>query len=208
MNWRKFQPLTELDILRITFIYEAVKEMSHEYRVNMEMKRKKVDEMNIYADFLHKLTIGEMIKGWRVDFKSKTLIYGGTQYIENSIYDMRNELIVIDEIKSDMTKKECNNICFEIIENLYHKYKYSRPTEKSEKYRQREYFRALKPDEMTDEQLVTGEDRNYTRAALEAFILCASLAGYLTWDEEQMGNHWFYQGKDKDLIILKKWIKC
>ena len=174
----------------------------------MKIKRRKVDEMNIYADFLHRFRLGEMTKGWRVDFKSKTLIYGGTQYIENSIYDMCNELIVIDEIKSDMTKKECNNICFEIIENLYHKYKYSRPTEKSEKYRQREYFRALKPDEMTDEQLVTGEDRNYTRAALEAFILCASLAGYLTWDEEQMGNHWFYQGKDKDLIILKKWIKC
>ena len=164
--------------------------------------------MNIYADFLHKLTMGEMTKGWRVDFKSKTLIYGGAQYIENSIYNMCDELIVIDGIKSDMTKKECNNICFEIIENLYHKYKYSIPSERSEKYRQREYFRALKPDEMTDEQLVTGEDRNYARAALEAFILCASLAGYLTWDDEQMGNHWFYQGKDKDLIILKKWIKC
>lgn len=164
--------------------------------------------MNIYADFLHKFKIGEFTKGWKVDFKNKTLICGGTQYIENSIYNVCNELIIIDGIKPGMTRKERNNVCFEIIENLYHKYKYSRPTEKSERHRQREYFRALKPDEMTDEQLVTGEDRNYARAALEAFILCASLAGYLTWDEEQMGNYWFYQGKDKDLIILKKWIKC
>ena len=164
--------------------------------------------MNIYADFLHKFKIGEFTKGWKADLKNKTLIHGSMRYIENSIYDMHHELIVIDEIKPGMSKKECNNVCFEIIENLYHKYKYSRPSEKSERYRRREYFRALKPDEMTDEQLVTGEDRDFARAALEAFILCASLAGYLTWDEEQMGNHWFYQGKDKDLIILKKWIKC
>ena len=164
--------------------------------------------MSIYGDFLSNISEGNPNYRWKVDLENKTLVYGCIIYILNGPYDMRNELIVIDGIKSDMTKKECNNICFEIIENLYHKYKYSRPSERSEKYRQREYFRALKPDEMTDEQLVIGEDRNYARAALEAFILCASLAGYLTWDEEQMGSHWFYQGKDKDLIILKKWIKC
>ena len=163
--------------------------------------------MSIYGDFLSDLKISET-KRWKVDLKNKTLICEGKKYIESSMYDIRHDLIVIDGINFDTSRKECNEICFEIIENLYHKYKYSRPSERSEKYRQREYFRALKPDEMTDEQLVAGEDRNYARAALEAFILCASLAGYLTWDEEQMGSHWFYQGKDKDLIILKKWIEC
>ena len=163
--------------------------------------------MSIYGDFLSDLKISET-KRWKADLKNKTLICEGKKYIESSMYDIRHDLIVIDGINSDTSRKECNEICFEIIENLYHKYKYSIPSERSEKYRQREYFRALKPDEMTDGQLVTGEDRNYARAALEAFILCASLAGYLTWDEEQVGSHWFYQGKDKDLIILKKWIEC
>ena len=163
--------------------------------------------MSIYGNFLSDLKISET-KRWKADLKNKTLICEGKKYIESSMYDIRHDLIVIDGIDFNTSRKKCNEICFEIIENLYHKYKYSIPSERSEKYRQREYFRALKPDEMTDEQLVIGEDRNYARAALEAFILCASLAGYLTWDEEQMGSHWFYQGKDKDLIILKKWIEC
>lgn len=162
--------------------------------------------MSIYGDFLSNFSSEN--KRWKADLKNKTLICEDKKYIESSMYDIRHDLIVIDGINSDTSRKKCNEICFEIIENLYHKYKYSIPSERSEKYRQREYFRALKPDEMTDEQLVTGEDRNYTRAVLEAFILCASLAGYLIWDEEQMGSHWFYQGKDKDLIILKKWIEC
>ena len=145
--------------------------------------------MSIYGDFLSNFSSEN--KRWKADLKNKTLICEDKKYIESSMYDIRHDLIVIDGINSDTSRKKCNEICFEIIENLYHKYKYSIPSERSEKYRQREYFRALKPDEMTDEQLV-----------------CASLAGYLTWDEEQMGSHWFYQGKDKDLIILKKWIKC
>ena len=108
-------------------------------------------------------------KDGKADLKNKTLICEDKKYIESSMYDIRHDLIVIDGINSDTSRKKCNEICFEIIENLYHKYKYSIPSERSEKYRQREYFRALKPDEMTDEQLVTGEDRNYARAALEAF---------------------------------------
>ena len=58
---------------------------------------------------------------------------------------------------------------------------------------------------MTDEELVNGEDRNVAKAKLEGFILCATLAGYLIWDERKMGK-WFYQGKDKDLVILREWI--
>ena len=121
-------------------------------------------------------------KRWKADLKNKTLICEDKKYIESSMYDIRHDLIVIDGINSDTSRKKCNEICFEIIENLYHKYKYSIPSERSEKYRQREYFRALKPDEMTDEQLVTGEDRNYARAALEAFILCAS------WQDIDLGR--------------------
>lgn len=48
------------------------------------------------------------------------------------MYDIRHDLIVIDGINSDTSRKKCNEICFEIIENLYHKYKYSIPSERSE----------------------------------------------------------------------------
>lgn len=36
MNWEEIKPLTELDILRITFIYETIKGMSQKYRVNIQ----------------------------------------------------------------------------------------------------------------------------------------------------------------------------
>lgn len=160
---------------------------------------------SIYAEFLERLQNYKY--KYKIDLNKKILILGKTQYIKNDIFDITKDFIHIDGIDSNTSQKKCNEICFEIIENLYQKYKYSIPSEKSEKRRDHAYFKALKPDEMTDEQLISGTDREYARAALEAFILCASLERYLTWDDEQMGNHWFYQGKDKDLIILKKWIK-
>nr|DAV63907.1 MAG TPA: hypothetical protein [Caudoviricetes sp.] len=36
MNWEEIQPLTSLDILRITFIYETIKGMSQKYGVNIK----------------------------------------------------------------------------------------------------------------------------------------------------------------------------
>ena len=123
--------------------------------------------------------------------------------IENGDWYPDADLIHINGIddEEDETK-----FCLDIIEELYKNYKYSTPSEKSERYKQRNYFKALSPDEMTDEELVNGEDRNVAQAKLEGFILCASLAGYLTWDEKKMGK-WFYQGKDKDLVILREWIE-
>lgn len=160
---------------------------------------------SIYAEFLEKLQICNY--KYKIDLNKKILILGETRYIIGDIFDTTKDFIHIDAIRPGISRKKSNEICFEIIEELYREYKYSIPSEKSEKCRSYVYFKALKPDEMSDEQLISGIDREYARAALEAFILCASLEGYLTWDAEQMKNHWFYQGKDKDLIILKKWIK-
>ena len=149
--------------------------------------------MSIYGDFLSNFSSEN--KDGKADLKNKTLICEDKKYIESSMYDIRHDLIVIDGINSDTSRKKCNEICFEIIENLYHKYKYSIPSERSEKYRQREYFRALKPDEMTDEQLVTGEDRNYARAALEAFILCASFGRIFDLGRRADGQSLVLSGK-------------
>lgn len=159
---------------------------------------------SIYTDFLDRVQHGIE---WKVDLKRKMLISGDVIYINNGKYNPEERLIGINQIIPDISIETHNQKCLQVIENLYHEYKYSYPSEKSEKRRDYTYFKALKADEMTDAQLIKGTDRNYARAALEGFILCTSLAGYLTWDDKQMKNHWFYQGKDKDLIILKKWIK-
>ena len=92
----------------------------------------------------------------------------------------------------------------ETIEYLYHEYKFSTPSERSDK--RTGYFKALSVHELTDAQLVCGTNREYTRAKLEGYLLCAVLGGYLKWD-----NSWgtyFWQSKyDPDLVILKQWIE-
>ena len=74
----------------------------------------------------------------------------------------------------------------------------------AETKRKRNYFKALTADEMTDEEMVTGMDRTVARAALESFVLISSLNGDLKWNPKR--GSWYYQGKDKDFILLKKWI--
>lgn len=94
----------------------------------------------------------------------------------------------------------------EHVENLYKEYKYSCPSERSEKHGKC-YFKALPVEEMTDEQMVCGENREVARAKLEGFILCMILKGEFEWDEVLMGR-WFWQSKtDKDLVVLRSWIE-
>lgn len=139
----------------------------------------------------------------RINLKEKSMWLTNNPCINKGNYhpDVRLiDLLGIEECKNT------NEYCLNIIEELYHNYKYSTPSEQSEKNKQKTYFKALSSNEMTDEELIIGESRELAKAKLEGFILCASLAGYLTWDEKTMGK-WFYQGKDKDLVILREWIE-
>lgn len=91
----------------------------------------------------------------------------------------------------------------EEIEKLYSRFKRSYPSERSE-HHMNDYFKALCADELTDEDLVYGEERTVARARLEGSFLCWVLNGSLTWNDDA---HWFWQSKsDPDLIILKRWI--
>lgn len=139
-----------------------------------------------------------------INLRTKTMqLTSNEKCIDNGEWYPDTDLIQLEYIKKCENK---NRFCLNIIEDLYRDYKYSVPSENSERTKRRDYFKALSPDEMTDKELATGMDRNIAKAKLEGFILCASLAGYLTWDEKTMGK-WFYQGKDKDLVILREWIE-
>lgn len=94
--------------------------------------------------------------------------------------------------------------CLKTLDLMYASYKYSLPTEFSE-HKRKGYFKALKADQMTDAEMATGENREFARARLEGYILASILNGDLHW-EDWMGN-WFYQGADKDFVILKSWIE-
>ena len=150
--------------------------------------------MSIYLESIIKVDDGET---FHIDFEKRNMKVGKEYLIKNGEYDTSKALLDttynIDEVLG-------------IIRELYITYRYSLPSERSDSKRKK-YFKALPIEELTDEQLILAQKRETAQAALEAFILCNILAGHLRWDSDKMGK-WFYQdNKQKDLIILKKWIE-
>lgn len=92
-------------------------------------------------------------------------------------------------------------ITFERLEELYHIYKHSVPN--TIKYK-KQYFKALDSNQLDTKDLITGANRQIAKENLELAILIGVLNGSLIWPNE---NQWFWQSeKDKDFVLLKKWI--
>lgn len=143
-------------------------------------------------------------KSFHINFQKKDLNINNKKYIENGNYVAKEELDLIskDDLKSVFPDLDLEKDAWEIVEELYKKYKYSLP----EKNNYISYFRALKSKELPLDCLVKGESRHYCQAMLEGFILLASLKGWLKIEKE-WENQWYYLGKNKDFIIFKEWIK-
>lgn len=91
------------------------------------------------------------------------------------------------------------------IEQLYQEYKHSVPSERSESHR-RYYFKALPEKELSDEDMMYGEQREVARCRLELYVLFCIILSRLTWNPSW--GTWFWRSEnDKDLIILKDWIE-
>lgn len=148
--------------------------------------------MTIFHELMEKVDSGE---NFYVDFETRTMKVGKQFLIKNGKYDDTRALIGLPK----------ENI-LQTVEELYHSYKYSLPSERNSNKRKK-YFKALSADEMTDKQLAIGCKRDGAQARLEGFILCMTVNGYFQWDEETMGK-WFWQSKnDPDLVILRSWIE-
>lgn len=146
--------------------------------------------MTIYAEFIEKVENGE---NFHIDFEQRNMKIGKKYLIKNGVWDTSRELEGIFYYEKP----------FGVIEVLYNAYKKSTPTERSDNQR-RKYFKALSAEEMTDEQLVYGLNRNVAQARLEAYILLAILNGW-KWQEEY--GSWYWKSKnDPDLIILRSWV--
>ena len=147
--------------------------------------------MTIYAELMTRVDSGE---SFCIDFEKRNMKVGKTFLIKNGEFDQERTL----SCKPTMD-------VMQIIEELYHYYKYSLPSERSDSKRKR-YFKALPVDQLTDKQLMIGHRREGAQARLEGFILCMILGGYLQWNEETMGK-WFWESKnDPDLVLLRRWI--
>jgi len=97
--------------------------------------------------------------------------------------------------------ENCIEDPWHVLEMLYERYKYS-VTNKDIK---KPCFKALKKDELTDANIINGEDRYIARCMLEGYVVLASANEILQWPDDDL---WFWQSEtDPDLIVLKEWIK-
>ncbi len=150
--------------------------------------------MNIFLNGLEQVEKGER---FHIDLEKRTMKIGQDKVIDNGEYDITQ--VLYDE------KFDNSRMLLDKIRELYIAYKFSLPSERSDKKRKK-YFKALSIEELTDEQLIYGERREIAQYILEAFILCAILNDDFIWDDEIHGK-WFYQDKlEQDLVILKNWI--
>ena len=153
--------------------------------------------MTIYEELIQRVSDSET---FHIDFEKRTMKIGKHKIIDNGQYD--ESRILIDDVDDIFDTLEV--LCS--IKYLYHQYKYSLPSERSDSKRQK-YFKALPVDKLTDEELMVAETREVAQAKIEGFILCMILEGKFVWLEDIMGK-WFWQSKnDPDLVILRSWIE-
>ncbi len=147
----------------------------------------------IQKEFMERVNNGER---FHIDFKKRDMRVGNDYLIKGGDHGERK---LID----DFDLPEGYEI-IDLLENLFHIYKYSYPSE-AETKRKKNYFKALEADMMTDEEMITGLDRTVARACLEATFLNLVLSGRLKWNDDW--GTWYYRGKkDKDFIVLREWI--
>ncbi|MGN0043701.1 hypothetical protein [Alistipes indistinctus] len=146
---------------------------------------------NIYQEAVEAVEEGAK---FMIDFPSRSLKVGGKQIIQNG------------KCEGELGVEPCSEAEFlSRVEELYHAYKHSIPSERSES-RSKRYFRALPERELSDEAMLYGLRRDRAQAELELYVLCQILSG-LKWNPETMGR-WFWQSKqDKDLVILRQWVE-
>lgn len=155
--------------------------------------------MSIYEELLERVSNGE---SFHIDFEKRNMKVGKDYLVKDGEFEEERELLGV--WFGDM--HNLTDFLFE-LEVLYRVYKYSLPSERSDNKR-RKYFKALPIEEITDEQLMVAERREYARAVLEGFVLCMIVSGKLTWDENVMQGKWFYQSKsDPDLVLLRTWVE-
>lgn len=131
----------------------------------------------------------------KIDLVAKTIKVGKQIIIENGSIVQHKIKVGDDEYEWDglIEKKQD-------LDAIYAQYKYSVPSERD---CSKHYFKALSANELSDAQLVCGMNRLEARVRLEAYILLAWMRDLIRWTDT---SKFYYQGKDKDFVILKKYL--
>ena len=157
---------------------------------------------SIYTELLDAVDNG---KKFKIDLVNKSLWINRKQIIKEGeiVHDEDKSKDLINEwdLALHFAGSLLNENPWSWIEFLYNEYKHSAPSKHSNN---RSYFKALPVEELSDADLAYGYSREFAQCMLEGYILLGSIVGWIQWDNN---NHWFWQGEDKELIILREWIK-
>lgn len=121
---------------------------------------------------------------WSINLKKRDLKIGGKYYIKGGVN--KTELPIINEY-------ELGNDIFEKLDLLYDNYKTSYPDKKKKR---KEWFKREQIEEEKKIEYLKNESQEVAQAKLEGLVMFSKLKI----------EDWFYQGKDKDFVILKNWI--
>lgn len=135
-----------------------------------------------------------------IDLEKRSLSVNGQYFIKDGKIQLKHADLGCWH-KEDWPEEKL----FWALELRYRDYKHSVPSERSESHR-RSYFKALPEKELSDEDMLYGESREFARYELESFLLAMIMCGAFKWKEEW--GSWFWQSpKDPDFVILRKWIE-
>lgn len=140
--------------------------------------------MSLYSQLIEKVTRGSK---YNINLQQKTLS------IDRSVIALEGNLIDDNDVS--------NSDPWETLETLYSSYKRSVPS--AHHNGNKSYFKSDDAEDLTDNEIAFNENRSIAQFKLELFILLASLNGMLVWKNDK---HWFWQGKDKELVVLREWI--
>lgn len=140
--------------------------------------------------------------GFSIDFKAKSMKVGKKQYIKNGKFDRS----VFDGLYVDRYKTSGGKTPLESIRHYYTLYRNSVPSEKSMSVRSG-YFTALTLEQLSDDDMMYGLNRDLARFRLEFYVLMCIIERWIDWNG-LAGNKWFWASEDcPGLILLKEWFE-
>lgn len=146
---------------------------------------------NIFKETVEAVSQGARFK---VDFQNRNLRVNGKYIIKDNVYD--------GDLGVQFTSAED---ALSTIEELYAIYRHSVPTERSEG-KTVKYFNSLKEYELSDEDMMYGEQRDLAQIKLELYVLCMILSD-IKWDDFAK-DKWFWKSQaEPDLVLLKDWFE-
>lgn len=130
-----------------------------------------------------------------------------------SIFSGKNYIVKNGEIQSKIIELEDGRVWevspdnlialpinFTSVEELYISFISSVPNTRQVKGN----FKGKTSDELSYQQLISGNNRTKARYALEGYILLGSIVGGFSWNNE---SHWFWKSSTvPGLILYKKWL--